>query len=237
MKQLSLFFIWLTILTNQSFAQHISEKEENIYTFATLSPKPLLCDIQQYYLNELYYRDSLLTVKGRTIFQFVIEKNGELSNIKVMKGSTAYVDSLLVQILKESPTWKPGENLSPVRCRYTLPIDLNALQKISLDTFVYGKPDVSPQFNGNYEKFLKDSLRYPELALGAGIEGTVIMGFIVEKDGTTSQQCFLKSAGWGLEEETLRFFKSMPAWNPALKNGTPVRAYHKLSIQFRHPSH
>jgi len=61
--------------------------------------------------------------QGRVIVQFVVEKDGSLTDIKVLRGIGDGCDEEAVRVLKKSPHWKPGiQNGRAVRCMYTVPI-------------------------------------------------------------------------------------------------------------------
>ncbi len=67
----------------------------------------------------------------------------------------------------------------------------------------------------------------------ARIEGTVVIQFVVELDGSLSNFIVLRDIGGGSAEEALRLVKAMPLWNPAINNNKPVRAYHLIPITFQ----
>lgn len=61
--------------------------------------------------------------QGNVYVQFVIEKSGEITNIKVVKGVNDAYDKEAIKVIESMPNWSPGEiNGKAVRCRYTLPI-------------------------------------------------------------------------------------------------------------------
>jgi protein TonB len=66
-----------------------------------------------------------------------------------------------------------------------------------------------------------------------GIEGRVVLQFVVDKDGKISNIEIVKKLGWGLEEEATRVVKTMPAWKPAKQNGKPVVLRMILPIVFK----
>ena len=71
-------------------------------------------------------------VAGKVTVSFVVEKNGQLTNIKVLRGIGAGCDEEAVRVIKNAPFWKPGsQNGKPVRVAYTVPIlfQLNYLTK------------------------------------------------------------------------------------------------------------
>lgn len=62
-------------------------------------------------------------IQGRVILSFVVEKDGSLTEIKVLRGIGGGADEESVRVLSESPKWKPGiQNGRPVRVAYTMPI-------------------------------------------------------------------------------------------------------------------
>ncbi|MFA6944500.1 MAG: TonB family protein [Pedobacter sp.] len=62
-------------------------------------------------------------ITGRVIMSFVVEKNGQLTDIKVLRGIGGGCDEEAIRVLKNAPTWKPGiQNGRPVRVAYTMPI-------------------------------------------------------------------------------------------------------------------
>lgn len=61
--------------------------------------------------------------KLKIITQFVIEKDGNISNIKILRGGHAGMEEEAIQLLEASPLWEPGkQNGKPVRVLYALPI-------------------------------------------------------------------------------------------------------------------
>jgi TonB family protein len=87
---------------------------------------------------------------------------------------------------------------------------------------------------GSYalNKFLSDSTRYPLDERERGINGRVIVSFIIEKDGQLSNVTVIKGVSPGLDAEAIRLFKSMPKWSPAMNDGKAVRIYYSLPLFF-----
>ncbi|MFN5885970.1 MAG: energy transducer TonB, partial [Bacteroidota bacterium] len=93
-----------------------------------------------------------------------------------------------------------------------------------------------PEFPGGQEAmmaFLSKNIQYPPMARENGIEGRVVLQFVVDKDGKISNIEIVKKLGWGLEEEATRVVKTMPAWKPAKQNGKPVVLRMILPIVFK----
>jgi len=64
--------------------------------------------------------------QGRVIVQFVVEKDGSLTNIKVMKGLTPAIDKEAIRVMGLLPKWNPGmSGGQPARVQYTFPVRVN----------------------------------------------------------------------------------------------------------------
>jgi len=69
-------------------------------------------------------------IQGKVTITFVIEKDGSLSNFKIVKGVSYAIDEEALRVMKLSPKWKPGmQNGRPVREQYTMPINFSLADK------------------------------------------------------------------------------------------------------------
>ena len=82
-------------------------------------------------------------------------------------------------------------------------------------------------------KFFSKNIVYPEIAKRAGVEGKVILSFVVNKDGKISDIQVLKSIGAGCDEEAVRVLKIMPSWVPGKQNGNPVFTRINIPVVFK----
>ena len=105
---------------------------------------------------------------------------------------------------------------------------------------VLSMSEVLPEFEGGMEalfKYLGDNIKYPKAARKAKAEGTIYLGFVVEKDGSLSafevKKGVTAAKGNLLEEEAMRVVKSMPNWKPGTQDGKPVRVSYTLPIKFK----
>lgn len=92
-----------------------------------------------------------------------------------------------------------------------------------------------PSFPGGEEalkKYIAEKTVYPEIAKENGIEGIVVIGFIVMADGSLNEFKIIKFVDPDLENEALLVVKGMPAWIPAEKDGTPIEAPSKVEVPF-----
>lgn len=81
-------------------------------------------------------------------------------------------------------------------------------------------------------QYLKDNLNYPTIALETGIQGNVIVQFIVEKDGSITGTKILRGIGGGCDEEAQNVIENMPKWTPGRQRGRPVRVQFTLPVKF-----
>lgn len=82
-------------------------------------------------------------------------------------------------------------------------------------------------------KFLARTVRYPANARRYGIQGTVFVSFVVEKDGSISMAEIVKGLSDDLNEESLRVVGLMPAWSPGRQDGNIVRSRFVLPLKFK----
>ncbi|MBP5515769.1 MAG: TonB family protein [Bacteroidales bacterium] len=96
-------------------------------------------------------------------------------------------------------------------------------------------PDEDATFPGGEDalyEFLGSNIQYPELARNNNVTGTVVVKFIVEKDGSITNASILRDIGGGCGKEVLRVINAMPKWIPAKKYGKRVRSFFTLPVQF-----
>ncbi len=92
-----------------------------------------------------------------------------------------------------------------------------------------------PEFPGGHQemmKFINTNLRYPSGARENGIEGRVVVQFVVSDKGEILDIKVLRDIGGGCAQEVVRVVKMMPAWKPAKQNNSAVSAYFKMPVSF-----
>jgi len=97
--------------------------------------------------------------------------------------------------------------------------------------------EVEAEFNGGYDKlneFINDNIRPPAEAAELGVNGRVIVRFVVEKDGTVSNAVVETKLDEcpACDKEALRVISKMPKWKAASNAGREVRTYVRLPIKF-----
>lgn len=107
---------------------------------------------------------------------------------------------------------------------------------IPKDTTVYRVVEVMPSYPGDTEafyKFLAQQMHYPKEALENGIEGRVVVSFVVEEDGRLTHFEAVSSPSPLLSNEAIRVLRQMPRWNPAKRMGRNVRCQYNIPVMFR----
>ena len=103
------------------------------------------------------------------------------------------------------------------------------------DPEVFRIVENQPEFIGGEKAlfdYLAGSIKYPTIAREAGIQGTVYISFIVEKDGSISNVTVARGISGGCDEEAVRVIKSMPNWKAGLQRNKPVRVQFNVPIKF-----
>jgi len=93
-----------------------------------------------------------------------------------------------------------------------------------------------PEFPGGMGaclKYLGQNIKYPTIAQENGIQGRVVVQFIVNKDGSIVNPVVVRSVDPYLDKEALRVIKSMPKWTPGKQRGKAVRVKYTVPVTFR----
>ena len=93
-----------------------------------------------------------------------------------------------------------------------------------------------PEFPGGMQAlmaYLSKNIKYPSVAQDNGIQGRVLVSFVVNKDGSIVDPEVIKSVDAALDKEAMRVVKAMPKWNPGKQRGKPVRVKYTVPVLFR----
>jgi protein TonB len=107
--------------------------------------------------------------------------------------------------------------------------------KISKSDKVYDVVEQMPSFpggNGALLEYLATHVKYPVVAQKNGVQGRVIVSFIVECDGSITDVRVERSVDPSLDREAIRVVSSMPNWIPGKLKGSPVRVKYNVPIMF-----
>ncbi|AYL93805.1 TonB family protein [Mucilaginibacter celer] len=161
-------------------------------------------------------------------------------------------ESVLYKIV---PVYNKGSRYMIIYLASLPPIDITAQNPIAI-TAIRKRKKVTPMFNviyntANIDKFsvqvppkfeggnehfvelLKQRLRYPAKAIENNIEGTVTVGFQVERDGALVNFKILKGIGYGCEEALIAAIKSLHKWRPAIEGFRPAVVAQTVSVEYK----
>lgn len=96
--------------------------------------------------------------------------------------------------------------------------------------------EVMASFKGGMDawyNYLKSNLKYPRQEQKLGIEGTVIVRFVINTDGSIQDAEIVRSASEGLDQAALAVIKNSPNWNPGKNGGRAVRSRMTIPIKFK----
>lgn len=104
------------------------------------------------------------------------------------------------------------------------------------ETKVFTVVEQMPMFPGGdaaLMSYLANNIQYPTVAAENGVQGRVVVGFVVERDGSITDVRILRGVDPSLDREAMRVVKSMPRWTPGKQNGSAVRVKYQVPVAFR----
>ncbi|SHN34345.1 M56 family metallopeptidase [Mucilaginibacter sp. OK098] len=117
----------------------------------------------------------------------------------------------------------------------------NGDQSITIDSVgakpspVFTSVEQVPQFPGGIDGFvsyISRNIKYPANSRDKGIQGKVIISFIVEQDGALSGVHVTRGVADDIDKEALRVITASPKWEPGIQNGRTVRVAYSVPISF-----
>lgn len=143
---------------------------------------------------------------------------------------------MLQEELRETISFKPSEvgDAEQMKASEAEPI-APAITSMNGDELPMRIVEELPEFPGGMSQFvqwLNTALRYPANARTRKMEGTVLVSFIVEKDGTITGHKLVQHASSVFNQEAMRVIKLMPKWKPGTNHGKPVRTVVAVPIVF-----
>lgn len=188
-------------------------------------------------------------IQGRVIVQMVITDEGDVTDAKVVRGVDPLLDKEALRVINLMPKWKPGKQRGKaVNVKYTIPVMFrlsggNDVEAESKDTpanvdekAIFTVCEEMPTFPGGMTecmKFLSKNVDYPKEAQDNGIQGRVIVQFVVKKDGSITDAKVVRGVDPSLDKEALRIINLMPKWTPGKQRGKAVNVKYTVPVMFR----
>lgn len=194
-------------------------------------------------------------VQGRVIVQFVVQKDGKVGDVKILRGTDEELNNEAVRVIKSLPAFTPGEmDGKPVSVWYTFPVMFkiagggkvvrlegdnagnSSASEPADPNQVYTVVEKKPQFPGGEAELLRyisENLRYPEVAKNEKNQGRVVVQFVVKSDGSVGDVKIIRKVSDALDAEAARVIKSLPTFTPGEIGGKPVSVWYTLPVTFK----
>ncbi|MFA7389263.1 MAG: TonB family protein [Proteiniphilum sp.] len=166
-------------------------------------------------------------IQGRVICNFVVMKDGSISDLQIVRGVDPLLDAEALRVLKLMPDWKPGKQRGQaVNVRFTLPVvfrlsgneskvivdDLSVKESVLsveaqlLPNYVY------PGGEDAFFRFISERIKYPVEAQEKGLQGLVNARYKIDEKGNVVDVAIEKGVGETIDREVLRVIGMMPRW-------------------------
>ena len=135
--------------------------------------------------------------------------------------------------VEESTIQSSEENNQAVEIKY-VPVEVE--EEEPEEQQIFQVVEEMPEFPGGMAeclKFIGKNIKYPTIAQENGVQGRVIIQFVVNQDGSIVDPVVVRSVDPYLDKEALRVIKMMPKWKPGMQKGQPVRVKYTVPVTFR----
>ena len=247
-------FAFLLLASGNANTKSATVHGENNPVFINVDPVPVFPGGQaalMRFINEnLRYPAAAIEngIQGRVVVQFVVKKDGSVGDVKVIRGIDPTLDQEAIRVCKTLPKFIPCiQDGIPVNVWFTIPVIFkldNATNNLQTDEsnatihkreLIFRHVEQMPEFPGGQVelmKFINENLRYPVAAIENGIQGRVMVQFVVKKDGSVDDVTVLHGVDSALDQEAIRVCKTLPKFIPGKQNGQPVNVWFTLPIIF-----
>jgi TonB family protein len=160
-------------------------------------------------------------------------KKAEAKPPKIDKGKTAATTKIPAK-KATAPTKVPAKGVKPTTKADNFP-DEQVVKRNGRDD-VLKIAEAAPVYNGGdkaMRKFLQSNIKYPSKAKDDGVQGTVFVRFVVEKNGVVDDVVVSKGVHPLLDAEAKRVVSVMPKWTPGKQKGKPVAVQYTLPVRFQ----
>jgi len=218
-------------------------QDRKVYDFVSAQKQPEypggIAKFYAYMAKEIRYPEAAKKnkIQGKVLLSFVVEKDGSLTDIVVIRRLSRETDIEAVRVLKKSPKWNPAIlDGKPIRVKYNIAVNFdNAKANNEKKAGIINRDAKTPQYPGGTTglySYLAKHIKYPAVAQKNNIQGKVMLAFNVEEDGSIADITVIKSLSKETDAEAIRVMKSSPRWNPGHENGVPVRTKYVMNINF-----
>ena len=135
--------------------------------------------------------------------------------------------------VEESTVQASDDTQAAVEVKYT-PVEVEE-EEVD-EQQIFQVVEENPEFPGGMKecmKFLRDNIKYPQISQENGVQGRVIVQFVVNADGSIVDPVVVRGVDPYLDKEALRVIKLMPKWKPGKQRGKAVRVRYTQPVMFR----
>lgn len=212
-------------------------KNENVTELSTLNqPKKKEAKVERKVQVE-EKKEVVKEVKSSIKFTApVIKKDAEVKPEEEMKTQDQIMQTnTAIGALDVKGNSDQGEILKVTQRVETEPVKAEA-PKPEVENKVFDVVEQMPSFPGGQGalmQYLANNIKYPVVAQENGVQGRVVVSFVVERDGSITDVQVVRSVDPSLDREAQRVVKSMPRWIPGKQNGQAVRVKYNVPVSFR----
>lgn len=232
----------------------ISRQQDTLVPLATVETKPLFANGQgeeaftRWVAEHVKYPEEAKNkgIQGTVVASLVVNSEGEVTNIKIVRGVHPLLDAETIRVLESSPKWEcPGISKGKkVSVHYNFPLKFGLRGKVDDTKEVKQSTDpkdlgLEPAIFANgkgeeaFQVWVMKHVTYPDEARKEKVAGTVIASLTVTEDGSISDIKILRGVSPSLDKEVIRVLKSSPKWEkPAMVKGKNVRVSYSIPVKF-----
>lgn len=136
--------------------------------------------------------------------------------------------------VEESTIQSSEDNNTAVEIKY-VPVEVEEEEEPE-EQQIFQVVEEMPEFPGGMAeclKFLSKNIKYPTIAQENGVQGRVIVQFVVNRDGSIVDPVVMRSVDPYLDKEALRVIQMMPKWKPGKQRGKAVRVKYTVPVTFK----
>ena len=205
--------------------------------------------LEQWKKQHIIYPEEAIAsgAQGQVVVRFVILKTGEVADAEILRSIDPALDKEALRLVSSMPRWTPGmQDGNAVSVRWDEPVTFTLptaeeiaemeRKKKEKEQQVFDLVEQMPKFPGGQSalmQWLRTNIKYPKESAEKGIEGRVIVSFIVRSTGEITDIKVARSVDPLLDQEAIRVIGSMPKWIPGKQGGEAVNVRYTMPLTFR----
>jgi TonB family protein len=174
-------------------------------------------------------------IEGWAHVSFTVEPDGTISNVKPKGTTNPLLGNALAEVIKTSPLWEPPKNpgmneafTSEITAKFSLPDKVGGGEVF----VVVENMPVYPGGDAALFKFIYENIKYPPEAKEQGIQGKVILRFMIASDGAVEDITVVRGVDPLIDAEAVRVMSILPDWAPGTQGGKPVNVWYSVPVSF-----